>query len=135
MSNSTIQGIIESRKREVATVKLSDKVSDTVRFFSEKKCKAAVVVDGKQTLCGIVTEHDLVRCLGGRGKGASGDIIDNIMSLDLVVCTPESTVFEAMGLMSQHKIHHLPVVNKTGSLVGFVDIMEVMMNYIDPMEK
>tara|TARA_R110000868_G_scaffold262401_1_gene520985 strand:- start:159560 stop:159958 length:399 start_codon:yes stop_codon:yes gene_type:complete len=128
-----IKSVLEGRKRQVSSIRLFDKVDDTIRFFSNTNCKAAVVLDDKQSLCGIVTEHDLVHCLGERGNAAADDTIDDIMSLDLVVCTPETAIREAIKLMSQHKIHHLPVVSEAGHLVGFVDMMEVMVKYIDSM--
>lgn len=52
--------------------------------------------------------------------------IDAIMSTDLVTLRPESTVAEARGLMQSNRIHHLPVVEGEGNLVGLVTLTNVL---------
>lgn len=52
--------------------------------------------------------------------------IDAIMSTDLVTLTPEATVADARGLMHSHRIHHLPVVERDGKLVGLVTLTNVL---------
>ena len=125
-----IQSILDSRKGDIAKIFLTDKVDDTINFFSKIKCKAAIAVDEKQQLCGVVSEHDLVSCLGEFGESAKNATVEEILSLDLIVCTPETTIEDAIKLMSENKMHHLPVVSEAGHLAGFVSVMEVMTNYI-----
>lgn len=126
-----IQQVVENRKRDVPKISLTDNVHETVRLFSRNSYKAAVVVDENQALCGIVTEHDLVRCLGDDGEQAKRSKVEDIMTLDLVVCTPSTSVQEAMRLMSEHKVHHLPVVDESGHMRGFVSMMEVMVSFVE----
>lgn len=52
--------------------------------------------------------------------------IDAIMSTDLVTLTPEATVADARSLMHTHRIHHLPVVDGDGKLVGLVTLTNVL---------
>ena len=52
--------------------------------------------------------------------------IDAIMSTDLVTLTPEATVADARGLMHTNRIHHLPVVDGDGKLVGLVTLTNVL---------
>ena len=52
--------------------------------------------------------------------------IDAIMSTDLVTLTPEATVADARGLMHTNRIHHLPVVDGDGALVGLVTLTNVL---------
>ena len=52
--------------------------------------------------------------------------IDAIMSTDLVTLTPEATVADARGLMHTNRIHHLPVVDGEGNLVGLVTLTNVL---------
>jgi CBS-domain-containing membrane protein len=37
-----------------------------------------------------------------------------------------------MKLMSDNKVHHLPVVDESGHMSGFVGMMELMLSYIEP---
>ena len=52
--------------------------------------------------------------------------IDAIMSTDLVTLTPEATVADARGLMHTNRIHHLPIVDGDGKLVGLVTLTNVL---------
>jgi CBS domain-containing protein len=52
--------------------------------------------------------------------------IDAIMSTDLVTLTPEATVADARGLMHTNRIHHLPVIDDEGNLVGLVTLTNVL---------
>lgn len=126
-----IQHVVEKRKQEVPKIALEDNVLETVRLFSRNAYKAAVVVDEHQALCGIVTEHDLVRSLGKDGEEGKRSRIQDIMSLDLIVCTPQTSVQEAMKLMSDNLVHHLPIVDESGHMRGFVSMMEVMVSFVE----
>lgn len=46
--------------------------------------------------------------------------IDSIMSDDLVTIGPQDNLAAARALMQEHRIHHLPVVDKAGQLVGLL---------------
>ena len=52
--------------------------------------------------------------------------IEDIMSTDLVTVTPVDTLATARRLMGKHKIHHLPVIEKRGHLVGLVTLTNVL---------
>ena len=47
------------------------------------------------------------------------------MTADLVTVTPETTVDQAMSVMTQYRIRHLPVLDR-GSLVGIVSIGDLV---------
>jgi CBS domain-containing protein len=46
--------------------------------------------------------------------------VESIMSHDVITIGPDDTVFRAAELMLAHKISGLPVVDKTGSLIGIL---------------
>lgn len=52
--------------------------------------------------------------------------LDMIMSTDLVTITPDENLAAARTLMHDRKIHHLPVVNADGNLVGLVTLTNVL---------
>lgn len=52
--------------------------------------------------------------------------IDAIMSTDLITLTPESTVADARNVMHSNRIHHLPIVEGEGNLVGLVTLTNVL---------
>lgn len=52
--------------------------------------------------------------------------IESIMSTDLVSVQPAATLAEARSLMQQHRIHHLPVVDRDDQLVGLLTLTDVL---------
>ncbi|MBI4512267.1 MAG: CBS domain-containing protein [Deltaproteobacteria bacterium] len=73
------------------------------------------VVDKDQRLVGIISSRDLALAKG-RGKARVGQY----MSTRLRTVGPTMLAHEAAGLMLQHKIGALPVVDDEGDLVGLL---------------
>ncbi len=52
--------------------------------------------------------------------------IDAIMSTDLITLSPDATLAQARELMHENKIHHLPVIDDGGDLIGLVSLTNVL---------
>lgn len=52
--------------------------------------------------------------------------IDAIMSTSLITVPPKASLAEARSLMYDHHIHHLPVIDKQGELVGLVTLTNLL---------
>lgn len=52
--------------------------------------------------------------------------IDAIMTTDLITVLPSASVAEARALMQDHRIHHLPVTDGDGDLVGLLTLTDVL---------
>ncbi len=52
--------------------------------------------------------------------------IDAIMSTDLITLSPDATLAQARELMHENKIHHLPVIDDSGDLIGLVSLTNVL---------
>ncbi len=52
--------------------------------------------------------------------------IDAIMTTDLITVPPSASLAEARGLMHDHRVHHLPVVDEKEGLVGLLTLTDVL---------
>jgi len=52
--------------------------------------------------------------------------LESIMSTDLITVMPGGTLADARTLMHEHRIHHLPVVDNDGSLVGLLSLTDLL---------
>lgn len=52
--------------------------------------------------------------------------LDAIMTRDLITVTPTATLADVRALMQEHRIHHIPVVDKRDMLVGLVTLTNVL---------
>jgi CBS domain-containing protein len=80
--------------------------------------------DCKRVL-GIVTERDILRaCDAHRGSLEVIEVSD-VMTVDIVTGSPSDSVEDTMGLMTEHRIRHLPVLD-SDELVGLVSIGDIV---------
>lgn len=92
---------------------------------------ALVVVEAqeKSRPVGIVTDRDLVLELMAEGLDPAVFTAGDIMTVDLVLATPDMDAMEAVLLMKTHRLRRLVIVDEVGRLMGIVtmeDILELL---------
>jgi len=73
------------------------------------------VVDPKNKLIGIVMDRDICIALGTRNQLPGDLTIGDVASAPVFTCKPDDEIHEALGTMSDHQVHRLPVVDCNGS--------------------
>jgi CBS domain-containing protein len=101
--------------------------------LAEHRIGALVVRDGRRGLAGVVSERDIVRAIAARGPAALDETARDLMTAEVVTCEPDTTVEHLMGVMTQRRIRHVPVV-VDGDLVGLVSIGDVVKHHIATLE-
>ena len=100
------------------------------QFLFQEKLEAIIVVDEHEHLTGLVSERDLVRAMSIYGDDSPDILVRDIMAVDIVVCAPDNTLHEALTMMSENNVRHLPVLNSDGVLVAFIGVVEVMRHFL-----
>ncbi len=126
--------ILSRKGSAVVTVAPSETLQGVVKLLAQNRIGAVVVLDGKGGLAGIVSERDVVRALSVHGGGAMGKTVADIMTRKVRTCTPQDTEGELMGLMTEHRIRHLPVL-EGGKLAGMISIGDVVKLRIESIER
>jgi PAS domain S-box-containing protein len=80
-----------------------------------------ILVGERDRVVGIVTPGDILRWVS-LGTDLSTLRVDSVMTSPLITATltPDLTVTHAIGLLSEHQIGHLPILDPEGKLVGIV---------------
>jgi CBS domain-containing protein len=60
--------------------------------------------------------------------------VRDIMTVEVHTCTAESTTTELMKMITEHRIRHVPVIDKDGLLISIVSIGDVVKNRLGEME-
>ncbi|GLS89605.1 cyclic nucleotide-binding protein [Psychromonas marina] len=92
-------------------------------LMSEKRVSSLIIIDNEQ-LAGILTDRDLRNRV--LAKGLDGKtLIEEVMTKSPTTAPKDALIFEAMLLMSEKNIHHLPIIenNKPVSMLTSTDIM------------
>lgn len=89
---------------------------------------ALVVVDAaeKTRPVGIVTDRDLVLELMAEGLDPAVFTAGDIMSVDLVLATPDMDAMEAVELMKTHRLRRLVIADDAGRLMGIATMEDVL---------
>lgn len=119
-----IGSLLGSKGGEAFCIGPSETVYAAIAMMAEKGVGALLVLD-EGRLAGIVSERDYTRKVILKGRSSKEERVDEIMTRDVVTCTPEHTVEEAMRLMTDQRIRHLPVVD-SGRVVGVVSIGDLV---------
>ncbi|RDE22595.1 cyclic nucleotide-binding/CBS domain-containing protein [Motiliproteus coralliicola] len=88
------------------------------------QAEAEAVTHEPPTVVGIVTDRDLRDRLVAEGRDYSTPVAQ-IMSPALYSIESNQLVFEAMLVMLQHNVHHLPVMRR-GVPLGMVDLTDII---------
>ena len=83
-----------------------------------------VLVESDGTLCGVVTDRDIVVRAIAEGFDPQATTLNEVCTHELVTVEPDATVAEAAQLMSDRAIRRLPVVDG-GRPVGMVTIADL----------
>jgi len=76
-------------------------------------------------MVGIITERDIMRACADRTTALEDRTVEAVMSEDVVTGKLEDEVEKIMGLMTQNRIRHLPVI-ENDQLAGLVSIGDVV---------
>jgi CBS domain-containing protein len=80
----------------------------------------AVLVVSDQSLCGLVTDRDLVVRAVAESKGPN-ETVGPLSSGDLIGVAADADASEAMRLMREHSVRRLPVIDN-GQVTGLVSL-------------
>lgn len=117
----SVEAILKTKGSVVFTIRPEHSVADAAALLTNKKVGVAVVCDAKGKLQGVLSERDIVKGLSQYGKAALEMPVRNVMSSPVVTCAPGDSVKTIMGVMTERRIRHLPVVEKE-ELLGIVSI-------------
>ena len=115
---------------EVATICPNEIVISAAKIMSDKKISCLIVVD-HGNVAGIITETDVLRRVGKKGKNIYRTKLGRIMSSPVESVPPDLSVLEASKIMGVKHIKRLPIL-KDGKLAGIVtqtDLVRALTSY------
>ncbi|MEX0859794.1 MAG: CBS domain-containing protein [Cucumibacter sp.] len=128
-----VDQILQSKGSKVHTISAEATVAEAVRALNAYNIGALVVTEANGRLAGILSERDVVRRLVGSKAAVLTQGVKACMTPDPITCAPDDTTERLMGLMTTHRIRHLPVV-KNGKLIGLISIGDVVKSRIEEVE-
>jgi CBS domain-containing protein len=119
--------------KDIVCVDAKSTASDAAKKMKDQDVGTVLVIDENQ-LKGLVTDRAITTRTIAEEKDPRNVPITDIMTKDIIGCSEDDDVFEALQTMGKNKIRRLPVVNSESQLVGIVSLSDIapqMKNGID----
>jgi len=128
----TIARLIAGRDQQIVHCGAQETVRDAAKRLAENRIGAMPVVDRGEVI-GIFSERDLLYCIAKHGDAALDLLIGAVMTAPPITADPESTVRDALEVMTLRRIRHLPVLDGD-RLVAFVSIGDLVKHRLELVE-
>jgi CBS domain-containing protein len=127
-----VEAVLAVKGREVATVNPSATLATVAQRLRLEGIGALVVLDGDR-IAGMISERDVVNAFAAYRAETSEIRVGDVMSRDIITCRPEDSLTRVLGLMTRHRVRHLPVL-EGGRLAGLISIGDAVKHRLDELE-
>ena len=110
---------------KLAVVAPSATVLETVMAMTKAKGGAAAIADGSGRLLGVFTDGDFRRVMSAGDSGALRDVIEAHMTKSPMFVYDDAYAAELLKIFEKKHIDDLPVCDRSGKVVGLVDIQDL----------
>ncbi|MGD9634685.1 MAG: CBS domain-containing protein [Pirellulales bacterium] len=121
-----LRDILDQKSHVVRTISSHATCDDVVTELVRFNIGSLIVrdsVDGP--VLGIITERDVLKAQAANRVPLTQLPINRFMTRDLITARPDDDITVAMGLMTAHRVRHLPVI-EAGLLYGMLSIGDVV---------
>lgn len=131
----TVRQLLSGKGDQIFGVGPQDTVFEAIRRMAEHGVGALLVMAGAE-LHGILSERDYARKVILQGKNSRDTAVADIMTPKekLIVATPAMTVNDCLGLMTNKRIRHLPVLDGE-RVVGVLSIGDLVKSIISAQQR
>lgn len=120
MQQRTIQSVI--RRRGIVRLGSQATVREACRLMARHGIGAVLVMDSER-IAGIFTERDALKQVLAEGRDPERTSVAEVMTHDVVTVGPDTWSLDALRLMSQVGIRHLPVVDHD-RVIGIISLRD-----------
>jgi len=120
-----VSDLIGSR-REVFSLPEDASVHQAAQYFRERQVRSAGVLDANGRLIGVLSQSDISDKVAAENKCPAWMKVSEIMSRDLITVGLDMTLEDCLGLMDQHGIYHLLVMDGLSNFRGMVSVRDLL---------
>ena len=112
----------------VVVVDPDSSVKYALTLMRRRKIHSVVVASSdKNPTYGIVTSTDIRDKIVAVNRNPSETRVSEIMSGPIVTGNPDWTLMECSQVMQAKHIHHLPITDESGALIGLISATDIFM--------
>lgn len=120
----TIAELLAGKPRRVIGTSAAASVRQATWLMNDHGIGSLLVLAGGR-LVGIFTERDVLRRVVAEGRSPDVTSVGEVMTRDVICCSPGDAVEEVADVMRLRRVRHVPVVDAGDRVVGLVSIGDV----------
>lgn len=121
-----IKEILKIKDGFVYTVNEDEQICKVLDTFVEKKIGSCMVENSNHEFIGIMTEKDAIKCFKDVHKFSDIKVKDIMTKYeDIIIASEDDTIQYAMGIMTEKRIKHLPIM-KDSKIIGVISIGDIV---------
>jgi CBS domain-containing protein len=120
-----VSDLLKNKGRTVIKITPDKPVFEAMQTLMDQKVSSLLVFNAGGKLVGIITERDIIRAMTHDYEALKTQKVADLMSTKLIVATPDDDIEYVMGIMTQNRIRHLPIIGEEG-LIGIISIGDVV---------
>lgn len=122
----------EIMEKNIVFANSKDSLVSCAKQMAEKNI-GCLIIKEEEKVVGIITEKDLARRALAMEVDAKNTPASMIMSKDVISITPDKDIKEAMELMGNNEIRHLPVFSegKPTGIITSKDLIQIQPGLIE----
>jgi CBS domain-containing protein len=131
-----LQQILRVKGSGVHTIHPQATLDEVVQKLVGCNCGSLVVREPADAggrpgaMVGIISERDILRAIAARRGALDQLLVAEAMTRNVIVGSPADSIEDTMGLMTDRRIRHLPIVDG-GELAGMISIGDVVKAHHD----
>ncbi|TMM48217.1 CBS domain-containing protein [Qipengyuania marisflavi] len=117
---------------DIVSCTVDTAMRDAVTLLAEKRIGALPIMEGGRVV-GIFSERDVIYCLAAKGAGCLDGPVGNVMTSPPITIARDTSLLQALSLMTKRRIRHLPVVDGD-TMCGFISIGDLVKTRLEQIE-
>lgn len=120
-----VSAVLKEKGGRIWTIAPDATVYDALGLMADKGIGALLVMKGAK-LAGLLSERDYARKVMLKGRSSKDTRVEEIMTTAPMTVKPDCPIDEAMRIMTESRVRHLPVMGAEGEVVGIVSIGDIV---------
>lgn len=112
--------LLKDKGHAIASTSPHVSVYECALKLTQFKVGALLVLENDK-LVGIISERDILKKIVAAGVDPNKVLVESIMTKEILTVLSTTTVREAMRIVTEKRVRHLPVLDN-GNLVGVISI-------------
>ena len=123
-------GLLRIARTPLVTVNPEATVMQAVRTMTDESIGAVAVTDGRR-LVGMFSERDLMLRVISERRDPEQTLVRDVMTSPVETIDRDTAADDALKVMLEKHIRHLPIVDRDGKLAGMISMRSLLHDKVE----